>query len=587
MHPTANGPDETASFPGTAHAPGTAPGSPDELLLARRLLRDGRAEQALVVADRIIGSGRAGAGPTGRIRYADALALRLAALINLRRTAEYAATVDAAFEAARSDADPALRGLLHALSALVAHHQGSLEQCVTHLVRGTRTLGTIELTDAGTVRGWHNLAIAYSYTGFHAQAASAIQRAREIAAAIGTPSVNLAAPSLRLRLAVSLDQRGDTEACSRILRDIAYDLSARRRAGELDAIRPINRRAYGYALARLAALGHRTGVDDVTLRALLAAPDDSASARDMGTLGAVCLAIAGGRPVEAAARLETVEVSEETFGPAEIERLRALAHLGSGDYASAYRADRQAFREATVGVDRLRNLLVDGVAARLDHEDVRRSAARYAAEELNDPLTGLPNRRHARQYVEQMLARGERVVLGLCELAALGDVNATHGRHSGDMVLQRVAGVLHRVMRRGDFVARYAGDRFVVVLPATSAPEASEIARRIGDAVATEEWGALVPGTTVRVTVAWAGLTARTTVTRTVTRDTAVTGDAEAAGEVDATGDGAGNGDHPFGSASDAFEAADRAVARARDRASAPVRAGSSSWAVTPSGVGR
>jgi diguanylate cyclase (GGDEF)-like protein len=73
-------------------------------------------------------------------------------------------------------------------------------------------------------------------------------------------------------------------------------------------------------------------------------------------------------------------------------------------------------------------------------------------------------------------------------------------------VLQRVAGVLIRVMRRGDFVARYGGDEFVVVLATTSQEEASEIARRIVNAVSGEDWESLVPGTPVSVTIGWAGI---------------------------------------------------------------------------------
>jgi diguanylate cyclase (GGDEF)-like protein len=71
-------------------------------------------------------------------------------------------------------------------------------------------------------------------------------------------------------------------------------------------------------------------------------------------------------------------------------------------------------------------------------------------------------------------------------------------------VLQRVAGVLNRVMRRGDFVARYGGDEFVVLLPSTSRAEAHEIERRIVAAVAGEDWNALVPGTPISVTIGWA-----------------------------------------------------------------------------------
>jgi diguanylate cyclase (GGDEF)-like protein len=135
---------------------------------------------------------------------------------------------------------------------------------------------------------------------------------------------------------------------------------------------------------------------------------------------------------------------------------------------------------------------------------MRREAARYEGEALTDPLTGLPNRRRLERYIASVVARGERVVIGVCDLDGFKAVNTRHGHHSGDLVLQRIAGVINRVMRRGDFVARYGGDEFVVVLPGAGMAEATEVARRIGAAVASEDWEALVPGTPVGVSVGFA-----------------------------------------------------------------------------------
>ena len=212
---------------------------------------------------------------------------------------------------------------------------------------------------------------------------------------------------------------------------------------------------------------------------LLGHGGDSARARDLRQLGQVCLAVADGRPIEAVARLDTVQVSTETLGAAEPARLRSIALARAGDHAAAHRADRLAFRLAAQRNDRLRDVFIDGIAARIDHEEMRREAARFEGEALTDPLTGLPNRRRLERYVAALVARGERVVIGVCDLDGFKAVNTRHGHHSGDLVLQRVAGVINRVMRRGDFVARYGGDEFVVVLPGAGMAEAAEVARRI------------------------------------------------------------------------------------------------------------
>jgi diguanylate cyclase (GGDEF)-like protein len=437
---------------------------------------------------------------------ADVLIQHLAVLLNLRRTDEYSKVMDAAFEAVRAFPDPARQGLLHSFAALVALHDGSIETCVWHLVRSARTLNAVELTDAEIVRAWHNLAMTYSYAGFHGHALSAIQKARRIASGLDMPVERFAAPSIRVRHAVSLDQRGDTDGCVRILRDVVNDLDLRQRNAQVDRLRPISRRAYGYAIARLAALSVAGPMTATDPRPLLSAPDDSVPAGDFGTLGAVCLAIAEQRPLEALARLETAEVSLETLGAAEGSRLQALAHLANGDIQAAYKADRQAFRIAGAWGEKLRDLFVEGIAARVDHDDLRRRADRYAGEASTDALTGLPNRRSLEAYVDQLLAAGESAVLGVCDLDGFQAVNTVHGRLSGDLVLQRVAGVISRVMRRDDFVARYSGDEFVVVLATTSQEEAQEIARRIVNTIAGEDWESLVPGTPVSVTIGWAGV---------------------------------------------------------------------------------
>jgi diguanylate cyclase (GGDEF)-like protein len=471
----------------------------DALMHGRALMEGSRSAEACAEFERVI------ATTTDPYARADALVQRLSALINLGRTAQYTAAVEEAFEAARELAQPDLHGHLHALAALAAHHLGALDRCVTHLVQSARALGAVDGPDGETAWGWHDLAMAYSYLSFHGYALSAIERARQIGLAADIPEETFAAPGIRLRNAVALDHNGDTDGCLRVLRDITADLQRTLRAGGAARLRPSGRAAYGYAVARRAALGEGSdplfGTDAA---ALLASGGDGARARDLCKLGEACLAVADGRPIEALARLEVANPSDETLGAAELPRLRSLVYSRSGDHAAAHRADRHAFRLAAQRNDRLRDVYVDGIAARLDHEEMRRAAAQYAGEALTDPLTGLANRRQLERYVAAMVSRGERAVIGVCDLDGFKAVNTVHGHHCGDLVLQRIAGVINRVMRRGDFVARYGGDEFVVVLPDADITEARDVARRISMAVASEDWESLAPGTQVGVSVGFA-----------------------------------------------------------------------------------
>jgi hypothetical protein len=147
---------------------------PEGLAQVSRLLYEGRCEDALVLVDRII------AGSDGATRAA-ALVQRLSVLLNLRRGSEYAVSIDAAFEAARAYPSPVRHGLLHAYASHIALAGGSFERCVVHLVLGARALAAVELADAETVHAWRDLAVSYSYAGFHGHALSAAERARQLA----------------------------------------------------------------------------------------------------------------------------------------------------------------------------------------------------------------------------------------------------------------------------------------------------------------------------------------------------------------------------------------------------------------------
>src|SRR6266508_2305037 len=418
------------------------PPSTDDL---RRLIRESRSNDVVVEADRII----AGAGDPFEV--ARAYLMKIGALINLGRTGECPALVDRADDALRRHPNPALLGEFHALAGWVAHTEGSLDRGIMHLVYANRALETVERQDLLAADAWCDLAITFSMLGFHEQARNAVGRGHQAAHEAGINPTEHACPEVGVRAAISYDHQGDADRC-------------------------------------------RT-----QLVALLAA-------HDVRELSAVCRAIGDGRTEEALQRLERLRVDPRTLGAAEPYRLRALAHAAAGDYGAADAADRAAFRIASADLERVRALFVDGIAVRIDHEELRRTVGRYAGEALSDPLTGLANRRSLEQRVEAMTRDQEHGVLGVIDLDAFKAVNTVHGHLTGDLVLQRVATVLMRTLRRRDFLARYGGDEFVVILPTTSLAEADVIGRRLVAAVRNEDRESLVPGTPVSASVGWAEL---------------------------------------------------------------------------------
>ncbi|MGA8116761.1 MAG: GGDEF domain-containing protein [Actinocatenispora sp.] len=469
--------------------------------VVRSLIRDGRSEEAEKLVDAALAESRD--TPT----VAHAILAKIGCLINLGRYGECPAVIDRAFEIMRRYPEPAYIGELHAHTAYVAFLEGSLDRCVTHLVRSSRALASTGRPGPDAADAWADLALTYSGIGFHGHALGALDRGRRIAAAAGLPAAEYVVPEIRVRLAVSLDHRGDSDGCVRILHDVLAQLPVDATPQTCHDLPEMDRPYIGYALARLGACGRPMPTPAYPWLSGRRSHDPLAA--DLRALGGVCLDIAEQRPEQALERLAQITVEPRVLGASEVPRLRALAYAANGEHVAASEADREAFRLTAQAIDRLRDLFIDGVEARLDHDDLRRTVARYADEALTDPLTGLPNRRRLEQHVETMSRRGERGVIGVLDLDAFSAVNNVHGHRCGDLVLQRAAALLARVMRRGDFVARYGGDEFVVVLPTAQLPEAYEIANRIRTAFATEDWESLVPGSSMTVSIGWAELDLR------------------------------------------------------------------------------
>jgi diguanylate cyclase (GGDEF)-like protein len=101
----------------------------------------------------------------------------------------------------------------------------------------------------------------------------------------------------------------------------------------------------------------------------------------------------------------------------------------------------------------------------------------------HDPLTGVLNRRGFLQCFSGVRARQQRhdapLALMAIDLDLFKAINDLHGHAQGDKVLVHVAAVVLRSVRQCDFVARFGGEEFVVLLPDTALPQAQQLAQRI------------------------------------------------------------------------------------------------------------
>jgi diguanylate cyclase (GGDEF)-like protein len=114
---------------------------------------------------------------------------------------------------------------------------------------------------------------------------------------------------------------------------------------------------------------------------------------------------------------------------------------------------------------------------RMRHQEQRLAA--LGAQVLQDPLTGLGNRRALLRCLERYA--GRQVAVLALDLDHFKRVNDLHGHVGGDRALQEVAGRLLASVRGGDCVARSGGEEFLVVLPGESEEGARRVAQRIVD----------------------------------------------------------------------------------------------------------
>ena len=91
---------------------------------------------------------------------------------------------------------------------------------------------------------------------------------------------------------------------------------------------------------------------------------------------------------------------------------------------------------------------------------------------LSDQLTGMPNRRHAEEFLDREFSaamRGRTLSVVLWDLDHFKQFNDKHGHAAGDEVLRIFSGVLMKHTRRHNLTARYGGEEFISIV--TDVPE--------------------------------------------------------------------------------------------------------------------
>ena len=110
---------------------------------------------------------------------------------------------------------------------------------------------------------------------------------------------------------------------------------------------------------------------------------------------------------------------------------------------------------------------------------------------LHDPLTGCLNRRSFELIMEKEVARlgrgGAQLSLLFMDIDHFKQVNDTYGHAAGDAVLVDLVHRTERVLRSQDFIFRYGGEEFCIILPRSGRADALAIAERIRQTIEAGE----------------------------------------------------------------------------------------------------
>lgn len=123
--------------------------------------------------------------------------------------------------------------------------------------------------------------------------------------------------------------------------------------------------------------------------------------------------------------------------------------------------------------ERVANMEQEALGYREHLEEQRQKA-------LLDPLTGLPNRAAWSERVEREMLdwqeNGGHLAMAILDLDHFKRINDSYGHLAGDKVLKIVADQLRKRLRGRDFIARFGGEEFVLLLPQTPPAAAAQVA---------------------------------------------------------------------------------------------------------------
>ncbi|MGA4320297.1 diguanylate cyclase [Ectopseudomonas hydrolytica] len=171
-------------------------------------------------------------------------------------------------------------------------------------------------------------------------------------------------------------------------------------------------------------------------------------------------------------RDQVTDLQNRVQEAADLEALKqALEQRLDGLLQSVSVHQRQRDSREEEVAERLQGLVQRVADMEREAQQFREHIEEQRQKSLLDPLTGLPNRAAWSERLELEVARraryGGELLLAVLDVDHFKRINDGYGHLAGDRVLKIIAGELHKRLRKTDFIARFGGEEFVLLIPAT------------------------------------------------------------------------------------------------------------------------
>ena len=141
--------------------------------------------------------------------------------------------------------------------------------------------------------------------------------------------------------------------------------------------------------------------------------------------------------------------------------------------------------------------LIDKLYKRIEHMEEETALLQAKLQEkdrqyLTDSLTAIPNRvayeERIQQECERYIRHQTNISLLVCDIDNFKSINDTYGHAAGDKVLKKIAAVLQQHVRKNDFVARFGGEEFVVIMHGINLENGMIMAEKLRTLIETTEF---------------------------------------------------------------------------------------------------